>query len=80
MPRLQVPGRQLDLSIDLNKKWVPLVPAELIFNLDETGLSDWEDSSSKPVLVPTNLGDLNDSLSGQSPDQTPDPPVLYLCF
>jgi hypothetical protein len=28
-----------------------------LYNLDETGLSDWEDSKPKPVAVPTTLGD-----------------------
>jgi hypothetical protein len=41
----------------LVQKHVPLVPAELISNLDETGLSDWEHSKPKPVLVPTGLSD-----------------------
>jgi hypothetical protein len=31
---------------------VPLVPAELIFNWDETGLSDWEEWKMKPVIIP----------------------------
>jgi hypothetical protein len=30
---------------------VPLVPAELIFNLGETGLSDWEERKTKPVII-----------------------------
>jgi hypothetical protein len=29
-----------------------LVPAELIFNLDEAGLSDWEERKMKPVIIP----------------------------
>jgi hypothetical protein len=41
----------------LIKKIVPSLPAELIFNLDETGLSDWENRKTKPVLVPVTEGD-----------------------
>jgi hypothetical protein len=43
----------LDCYLALIKSWVPLVPAELIFILDETGLSDWE--QGKPVLIPTTI-------------------------
>jgi hypothetical protein len=42
----------LDRYLALIKSWVPFVPAELIFNLDETGLSDWEEKKPKPVLIP----------------------------
>jgi hypothetical protein len=63
--------------IDLTKKLVPLVPAELIFNMDEISLSDWEDSTSKPVLVPTDLGD---SMIHYPVNRQIRPPVLYLCF
>jgi hypothetical protein len=31
---------------------VQIVPTELLFNLDETGLSDWENRKTKRVLVP----------------------------
>jgi hypothetical protein len=37
--------------------YVPVVPAELIYDLDETGLSDWEDSRPTPALVPMRLDD-----------------------
>jgi hypothetical protein len=33
---------------------VPLVPAELIFNSDETGLYDWEERKTKPVIIPSH--------------------------
>jgi hypothetical protein len=39
----------------LIKSWVPLVRAELFFNLDGTGLSDWEERRPKPVLIPTTI-------------------------
>jgi hypothetical protein len=37
---------------------VPLVPAELIFNLHETVLSDWEEQKKKPVIVPSHASSL----------------------
>jgi hypothetical protein len=46
--------RDCELLIDLIKKRVPFVPAELMHNLDKVGLSDWEDSKPKPVLVPAD--------------------------
>jgi hypothetical protein len=39
----------------LIKKWVPLVPAELIFNIDECGFSNWEERNAKPVLIPCKV-------------------------
>jgi hypothetical protein len=38
-----------------------------MFNLDETGLSDWKDSKPKPVLVPTDLADSMIHYPGNSP-------------
>jgi hypothetical protein len=38
--RLRILREYLNGYISLIKEYVPLVPAELIFNLDETGLSD----------------------------------------
>jgi hypothetical protein len=57
LPRLQVPRQYLNQYIGLIKNWVSLIPVELIYNLGETGLSGWEDSKPKPVLVSTTLGD-----------------------
>jgi hypothetical protein len=36
-------------------------PAELVFNIDESGLSDWEEGKRKDVIVSTELelGDLH---------------------
>jgi hypothetical protein len=50
LPRFQVPRQYLDHCINPIKKLVSFVPAELIFNLDETRLSDCEGSKLKPVL------------------------------
>jgi hypothetical protein len=44
----------MDDYIRLIQTYVPFVPTELIFNLDETGLSDWEERKSKPVVVPSD--------------------------
>jgi hypothetical protein len=54
-PRRQIPRSHLDRFLALITSWVLLVPAELIFNLDETGLSGWEERKPKPVLIPTTV-------------------------
>jgi hypothetical protein len=51
--RLKVSRCYLEEHLTLIKKIVPIVPIELLFNLDETGLSEWENRRSKPVLIPT---------------------------
>jgi hypothetical protein len=51
--RLEVPRCYLEEYLTLIKKIVPIVPTGLLFNLDETGLSEWENRRSKSVLVPT---------------------------
>jgi hypothetical protein len=49
--RLQTSRRYLDGCIDHIKAFIPLRPSELVFNLDETGLSDWRERRLKSVLV-----------------------------
>jgi transposase len=51
--RLEVLRCYLEEYLTLIKKIVLIVLTELLFNLDETGLSEWENQRSKPVLVPT---------------------------
>jgi hypothetical protein len=34
------------------KEYVPLVPTELLFNIYESGLSDWEERKPKRILIP----------------------------
>jgi hypothetical protein len=34
------------------KEYVPLVRAALIFKVDESGLSDWEERKTKAILIP----------------------------
>jgi hypothetical protein len=54
-PRLQVLKQLLDDYVKLIKGYVPLVPTELIFNIDECGFSDWEERRPKPVLIPAEF-------------------------
>jgi hypothetical protein len=51
--RLEIPRCYLEECLTLIKKIVPIVPTELLFNLDETGLSEWENRRSEPFFVPT---------------------------
>jgi hypothetical protein len=51
--RLEVPHEYFDQYIRLIKEYVPLVPTELSFNIDESGFSDWEGRKPKCVLIPT---------------------------
>jgi hypothetical protein len=47
----------LERYLALIKVYVPHVPPGVLFNLDETGLSDWEERKPKPVLMPTTTED-----------------------
>jgi hypothetical protein len=51
--RFEGPHEYLDGSIRLIKEYVPLVPTELLFNINESGFSDWEERKPKSVLIPT---------------------------
>jgi hypothetical protein len=55
--RLQVPRAFLDQSIALIEKWLPPMPAGLIFIIDECGLRDWEERKAKPVRIPSRVRD-----------------------
>jgi hypothetical protein len=50
--RLEVSHEHLDHPIKQLQEYVPLVPIELLFNLDENGFSDWEERKPKSVLIP----------------------------
>jgi hypothetical protein len=50
--RLSVPHGYLNEYMTLLKKIISILPSQLVFNFDETALSDWEDRKIKPVLVP----------------------------
>jgi hypothetical protein len=51
-PRLQVPRIFLDETIRAMNEAVHLRPSDLAFNLDEVGISEWEDRKSKRIVVP----------------------------
>jgi hypothetical protein len=54
-PRLQVPRAYLDHYIDLVKTHLVGVRSRLVYNLDETGRSDWEKRKSLQGIVPTSM-------------------------
>lgn len=58
-PRLQTPRLYLNQYISLLQRVIELSPAELIFNIDESGLSDWEERKKKDVIVSSGV-DLDD--------------------
>jgi hypothetical protein len=51
--RLEVSREYLYQYIRLIKEYVPLVPTELLFDIGESGFSDWEERKPKCVLMPT---------------------------
>ena len=53
--RLQVPRRFLTEFLDLVDHIIQITPAELVYNIDETGLSDWEERHTKTVIVPSEI-------------------------
>jgi hypothetical protein len=55
--RLEVPRCFLDESIQCIAQFVHGRPAELVFNLDEVGISEWEDRKTKRVIIPVSARD-----------------------
>ena len=53
--RLKIPRSYLNKYIDLITKLIGITPAELIYNIDESGLSDWEEKKPKTAIVPKEL-------------------------
>jgi hypothetical protein len=53
---LQTAQRNIDEYIGLIKAYILVVSSELAFNLDEVGLSDWEERRPRPVLVTADRG------------------------
>jgi hypothetical protein len=51
-PRLEVHRTFLDCYLALIKEYVPI---ELMFNIDESGFSDWEERKPNGVLIPARL-------------------------
>jgi hypothetical protein len=54
-PRLEVPQAFLDTAIECLKEHVQGACAELVFNLDEVGISEWEDRVERKVIVPRSM-------------------------
>lgn len=53
--RFQIPRCYLMEYIDLIEKIIGITPAKYIYNIDEVGLSDWEERKPKIVIIPNNL-------------------------
>jgi hypothetical protein len=45
----------LERTVQDLKEHVMRCVAELVFNLDEVGISDWEDRKTKTVIVPATM-------------------------
>jgi hypothetical protein len=54
-PRLEVPRVFLEAVIDGFRDHVHNACAELVFNLDEIGMTEWEDRSERRVIVPSTM-------------------------
>jgi hypothetical protein len=53
--RLKEPPAFLDETICYLREHVQRIKAELVFNLDEVGMSQWEDRKDKKVIVPKTM-------------------------
>jgi hypothetical protein len=57
--RLQVPRMFLERTVQDRKEHVQVCVAELVFNLDEAGILDWEDrktkTKTKTAIAPTTM-------------------------
>jgi hypothetical protein len=49
--RLEVPHTFLNETIGYLQEYIKGMKAELVFNLDEIGMSEWEDRKDKNVMV-----------------------------
>jgi hypothetical protein len=49
--RLEITDEHLDQYMKLIQEYAPLIPTELLFNIDESGLSDWKERKPKGVLI-----------------------------
>jgi hypothetical protein len=54
-PRLDVPRVFLEAEIEAFREHVHHVWAELVFNFDEIGISEWEHRVAKKVIVPAMM-------------------------
>jgi hypothetical protein len=55
--RLEVPCCFLDEVVRCLTQFVQGCVAELVFNLDEVGISEWEDRTTKKVIIPVSARD-----------------------
>jgi hypothetical protein len=53
--RLQVPQASLHIAVQNLKEYVQRWTTELVFNLDEAPISDWEDRKTKNIAVPATI-------------------------
>jgi hypothetical protein len=54
-PCLQVPRIFLEETIRNMQETLQRYPADVVFNLDEVGISDWEDRKPKRVVIPVTV-------------------------
>jgi hypothetical protein len=54
-PRLEIPRSFLDPMVECLRKHVHHCCAELVFTLDEVGLSEWDDRVARQVIVPVSM-------------------------
>jgi hypothetical protein len=54
-PRLEIPRILWDEIVRYLREYVKRMNAELVFNFDEAGISEWEDQKPKKVLVQTAI-------------------------
>jgi F0F1-type ATP synthase gamma subunit len=56
-PQLEIPQSFLDKIMACFSEHLLDSCAELVFNLDEVGISEWEDRASRKVIVPVSMTD-----------------------
>jgi hypothetical protein len=56
-PRLEIQRSFLDTMISYRGEHLPGSLAELVFDLDEVGISEWEDRAPRKVIVPVSMTD-----------------------
>jgi hypothetical protein len=54
-PRLEIPRVFLNQYLDLVSEQIVGLKAHLVFNIDETGCSDWEERKEFDAIIPTSL-------------------------
>jgi hypothetical protein len=53
--RLEVPRAFLDETMRGLRKYVDGIKAQLVFNLGEVSVSEWEDENPKKVIIPKTI-------------------------